>query len=182
MNNNILPSQPGYDFRSADIVSASTSNLLQETALRQLVAESNVNNGAPGDAASPAVLGLLSQLILAGKNRGVSYRTYPYFVGNIQVGAGFPPGIQQILPANPMRESLIIAVGTGSPSAVVTALFEEGPLTQQPLPSVSQSDPYVLRGMPITNSFQFYNVPTNALTLYSGNGGAFGVVIEGVRA
>lgn len=181
------PSQPGYSFRRADIISPGAPNLLTDQALQQIIHHSNINqqNGVLQDEASPAVMGLLANLLRVTKPANARFNVYPINVG----GPSATPGsVIQALPANPNRVSLFIAVSAASTHAWVS--FDESSVTLKQVPLDADAQQYVQRGFLLSSipdegnapSFiEFQTPPTNAITLYSDIADSRLIVIEGVR-
>lgn len=204
---NISPSQPGYAFRSADIIDPAASNTgVTREVLRQIVQTTEVAQGAPDPS------GLLAAQLLQSMSNPSSERfnVYPFNI--------FNGNRQQILPANPLRKSLyvqfnIIAYSAQNNPVDITngdyslyVLFEEStPDAQFVEPALRTST--IARGyqlfakrsttsgvvpqnyptnFQINNSVKFSPAPTNAISLLpvAINGeisvALRGVVIEGV--
>lgn len=153
------PSNPGYEFSAADLAQAA----IPVGVLNQLIAPAA--NGAPVDMA-----GLLAALIKTQPKAASNFVTYPYSIAS--------GNAQQVLPSNPLRTSLVIALNVVS-SATVFVLLDQGPISQSALQTTDT--PRCLQVDSANTPFIFFVAPTNAITLLAAVGDIQGVILEGTQ-
>ena len=162
------PSQPGYNFSTADLIRFNVSPLEAARILAR------TSEGNPASTLGDPTLALLAELVRSQRRFNAQYGPF-----------GFQLAIWrrlQVLPQNPLRSYLLIQ-NTGSGDVMV--LFEPGPASVVDLSGASgqaQLTVDQVRAVRIVGggNYEPLVAPTNEITIFSIGTATNGVVVEGV--
>lgn len=178
----LQPSQPGPDFSAADLKRVGIGPEDAGRILAQYIQDGNISDPSA----------LLAALLKSQVRANCRYMVYPFSIGAVI-------GIQQVLPENPLRQTLILNVIQNVDTATPTErgfLFEPGPIAFQGL-TAQDAVVYIARALNIDTVDSFVNPgvalapgikalqlippPINAITVINNSGNSFdGLIVEGV--
>lgn len=165
----LVPSQPGYQFTSADVAQANVSP--EQAGQIILAATASPNAVDPGS--SVGVAALLAAILKSQKRSNCKYQPFPF---NYDIWTR-----QQILAQNQLRQYLLIQnVGSGD----LLVVFEEASIEPVDFSALADQATLVVqqtRAIRIVagGSYEPLTPPQNAVTVFTLNTATFGLVIEG---
>lgn len=164
------PSQPGYNFSTADLLRFNVTPL--EAA--RLVAQQTQGGAAPVASLGDPTTALLAALVQSQQRRNAQYGAFAW---SLAAWAKI-----QVLQQNPIRSYLLIQnVGSGD----LMVLFESGPASAQDLSGASGQAQLTVeqtRAVRIVagGNYEPLVAPSNQITIFTLGTASNGVVLEGV--